>query len=387
MAKVCMIQFNSSRFLTRVDREAKTLASSGHEVILLALKDGDTSAVEQREGYVVRRVRVLSRSLGRWRMLKPLKAAEGAGRMLWHAWREKSDVYDVRDLEPMAVGWIAAKLRRAKFVYSSDELCLDRNGWDRKPRWLVRVYGFYEGFFARRADATISTDRHRGKALEKRYPPVRPIVVRNVSEKVMPLPKKASIPELEGRHVKLLIYQGLLSRGRGLEQAISSLERLEDCALLIVGYGPIRDDLQLLAEDLRVADRVIMRDAVPYSQLVKYTVAADAGLVLIQDICRSYYLCAPNKFYEYMMMGVPVVASDFPEMRDIVHEYPVGVLVDDPSDPRCVARSVKHLFSDSKEYQKMRKSARDVALKRFNWDVEQKGLLVAYDRILEDGRR
>ncbi|RJQ52756.1 MAG: glycosyltransferase [Actinobacteria bacterium] len=381
-----MIQFNSSRFLTRVDREAKTLAGAGHEVVLLALKDPDTEATEEREGYVVRRVAVLTRRLPRWTIFKPLKAWEGAWRMFWRAWRSRSDVYDVRDLEPMAIGWLAARMRRAKLVYSSDELCLERNGFDRKPSWLRALYGAYERFFIRRADVVISTDRYRGKELARRYPGIRPIIVRNVSELVKPMPKKAALPELKGRGLRLMIYQGLLSKGRGLEQAIHSLEQLEDFALLIVGYGPLEAELRMLAEELRVSDRVVIREAVPFNKLVKYTAAADAGLVLIQDVCRSYYLCAPNKFYEYMMMGVPVVASDFPEMRDVIAQHPVGVLVEDPSNSRSLVRAVRKMFADEDAYRDMRKTAREVALKRFNWGVEQKGLIVAYERILNSAK-
>ncbi len=381
MAKICMIQLNSSRFLTRVDREAKTLAANGHEVVLLALKDRDTEAVQERDGYTVRRVNVWTRRLPKWAIFKPFKAGETFTRLSWRGWRMGADVYDARDLEPLGLCWLLSKARRrSRLVYSSDELCLDRNGFDRKPSWIRTLYGFYERFFIKRAEATIITDKYRGRELERRYG-IRPIVVRNVSELVKPLPRKASVPQLED--LRLLIYQGLLARGRGLEESIRSLEALEDCGLLVVGYGPVREELELLAQDLRVSDRVVFRDAVPYDELVKFTAAADAGLVLIQDVCRSYYLCAPNKFYEYLMMGVPVVASDFPEMREIVARHQVGILVDDPTDPNSIERAVRALFADAKAYQKTRERARKTALERFNWEIEKKGLLVAYDRVLE----
>lgn len=349
---------------------------------MLAVKDANTAAFEEREGYDVRRIKVRTRRLARFGIFKPLTASETAARMLWRGWRAKADVYDVRNLEPLAVGWLLARVRRAKLIYSSDELCLDRDIFAEKPEWIRRLYAAYERYFINRADVVIIPDRYRGKALEERYPDVRPIIVRNVSEVVKPLPKRAPLPELDRHRLKVLLYQGLLAEGRGLEECVRSLEQLEDSAFLVVGAGPLRRELQLLAEDLRVADRVIFRQALPQEELLRYTAAADAGMVLVQDTSMSQYLCAPNKFYEYLMMGVPVVASDFPEMRDIVMTYNVGTLVDDPSDPRGIGRAIRRMFADKEEYQQMRRNARKLALSRFNWDVEKKGLLVAYDRVL-----
>lgn len=384
MAKVCMIEFGTSKFLTRVDREAKTLAAAGHHVLLLAIKNKETPLLEEREGYVVRRVRLRSRRLARWAVLRFLKATEIFTRMLWRGWRYKSDVYDVRDLEPLAVGWLLTKLRRAKLIYSSDQLCLDRQGMSERSPVVSGLYAAYERFFIRRADVVIVTDRCHARQIEERYPDVRPIIVRNVSEIVKPMPKKASLPELDDRRLRVLIYQGILAPDRGLEEMVRALEELEDCALLIVGSGPLAGELTLLAEDLRVADRVIVHDPMPFEKLLRFTTAADAGMVLTQDSCRSDYLAVPKKFYEYLMLGVPVVASDFPEMRAVVTKYHVGVLVDDPSDPHCIARAVRGMFADRDAYQKMRKNARRVALERLNWDVERKGLLVAFDRVLGD---
>jgi len=377
-----MIQFGASKFLTRVDREAKTLAATGRHVRLLAIAGRGAPLAEEREGYTIQRVRVRSRGLPNWRVLWPLRTWELCARMLWRGWRARADIYDVRDLEPLAVGWLLARLRRAKLIYSSDELCLDRRTLEDEPVWKRRLYGAYERFFIQRADVVVVTDRYHGKALEERYPGVRPIVVRNVSEVVKRLPKKVKLPELDGQGLRVLIYQGILAPGRGLEEVVRSLEQLEECALLVVGTGPLAHDLRLLAEDLRVADRVVFRDSVPFGELLGYMAAADAGMVLTQDSCRSDFLAAPKKFYEYLMLGVPVVASDFPELRELVTEYAVGTLVDDPSDPSGVARAVRAMFANSQTYQQMRKNARKVALKRFNWDIEKKGLLVAFDRAL-----
>lgn len=382
-----MIQFSDARFLTRVDREARTLAQVGHQVWLLAVRERRSAALEERDGYVVRRVRVRSRGLPGWRVFAPLKAVEIFVRMVWHGWRCGAEVYDARGLEALAASWTAARLRRAGLIYSCDELGLERQALAHKPSWIIGLYGASERFFTKRAKAVVVTDRYHGRALEERYPWVRPIVVRNACETVKRVPKKAKVAELERRKLKLLLYQGILARGRGLEEVVRSLEQLEDCAVLFIGSGPLAGELKLLAENLRVADRVVLREPMPFDQLVHYTAAADAGIALTQDVSRSDYLAVPKKFYEYLMNGVPVIASDFPEMREMVKAYQVGVLVDDPSDPHSIARAARALFADKEAYQQMRRRARKIALDRLNWEVEKEGLLVALDRTLNGMRR
>ena len=98
--KVCLVQYNASRFLMRVDRSARTLAADGWEVVLVAIKDAETPAFEDRGDYVVKRVDLLSRRLPRW--TRPLRFFEAIGKTFWAAYREDADVYNPRDIYPVS---------------------------------------------------------------------------------------------------------------------------------------------------------------------------------------------------------------------------------------------------------------------------------------------
>ena len=184
--KVCIVQYNASTFLTRVDRSARTLAEMGYEVVLIALQLDDEPAFEQRDGYVVKRVPMKWRK--KTRHLRAFRWVEAVLRTYAAASRERAAIYDSRDIYPLMVCWLAAKRRRSKLVYDSDELNLDRNWpWTHKRWWRV-LGSAYEGFFIRRADAVITTDdgtgRHPREALLDSR--VR-VVVMNVPDLIDPI--------------------------------------------------------------------------------------------------------------------------------------------------------------------------------------------------------
>ena len=375
--RVCLVQYNASRFLTRVDRSARTLGANGWDVVLIAIRDDETPAFEQRDGYAVKRVTLSSRQLPRW--TRPLRFVEAIAKTFWAAWREDADVYNPRDIYPMLVCQLAAWLRGAAVVTDSDELNLYRNWPWTKSWWWKPVAKPYEGFFLRRAAACITSDEGRADVLVAEYGIPRPAVVLNVPEVIDTLePDLAFREEALGDRRWLLIYQGMLVPNRGLPQLVAAMQRLEDCALVLVGMGHLRDDLRRQVADLGLGERVGVRDAVPYDQMMRMTAACDAGIIPIVGSCLSYVYAAPNKLFEDMMAGVPVVASDLPDMAMVVRRENVGTLIADPEDPAAIADAVRRLLDDDEPPRAKGERGRAAALARYNWQREQAKLLEVY---------
>ena len=103
------------------------------------------------------------------------------------------------------------------------------------------------------------------------------------------------------------------------------------------------------------------------------TAACDAGVIPIVGSCLSYVYAAPNKLFEDMMAGIPVVASDLPDMAAIVRREGVGTLITDPEDPAAVAAAVRRRVKGER--------GRTAALARYNWEREQAKLLEVYGRL------
>jgi glycosyltransferase involved in cell wall biosynthesis len=117
----------------------------------------------------------------------------------------------------------------------------------------------------------------------------------------------------------------------------------------------------------------------PFDELVRTAAAATVGIVPLHGDTQNNYLGDTNKLNEYLMAGLPVVASDFPEVRRVVTqgEPPVGELFD-PRSPASIAEAVRKVL-DPALYEGRRREARRLALEVFNWQVEERRLLAAYE--------
>ncbi len=380
--KVCIIQYNASRYLTRVDRSARALVEAGCEVVLVAIKDDDTPAREERNGYVVKRVPLASRRLPRKYGLRVLRFAEAIWRTFIAAWRENADVYNPRDAEPLLVAHAAAALRRALVVYDSDELNLDQNApWARKRWWRFAMKRF-EGFFARRSAAVITSDGGRADILAERYGIPRPAVVRNVPDDLPELdPDLGFRARALGDGTYLLLYQGVYDPNRGLPELIDAMDELPECRLAFVGYGQLEDELKARVAERGSGDRITFFDAVPFDVMMRYTAAADIGVFPLVGSCLSYVYAAPNKLFEFMMAGLPVVVSDLPEMRAVVEAERAGVLIADPADPRSIVAAVRALIDGEEPLAEIGARGRAAARARHHWGVDRPVLLDVYRSI------
>lgn len=382
MSKVCIIQYNSSRFLTRVDRSARTLAEAGYEVVLVAIKDEATPAFEDRGAYTVKRVSLASRALPGRFGLRVLRFLEAIVRTFVAAWRENADIYNPRDAEPLLVAHLAASLRGAIVVYDSDELCLDRNKPVTRKRWWRFLMFRFERHYARKSAAVITTDHGRADILAQRYRISRPTVVLNVPDTF-----DALQPDLDFRtraladRTYLLIYQGVLIENRGIPEMMRAMKYLPECRLALVGYGHKEDEYKKILAVENLEASVEFFDAVPFERLMRYTAAADVGMIPLIPACLSYRYAAPNKLFEYMMAGLPVVVTDLPDMALVVNEERVGTLIDDATSPESIARATRELIESNESLTERGRRAREAALARYNWTVERRKLLDVYERL------
>jgi glycosyltransferase involved in cell wall biosynthesis len=114
--------------------------------------------------------------------------------------------------------------------------------------------------------------------------------------------------------------------------------------------------------------------------MLEYIASADVGVLICpKNASLNVYYSLPNKFFEYLLAGIPVVASDFPEMRKIIRKYDVGCVVD-PHNPRGIAEGIKSILSDEGRYLQMKENTRKV-LEDYNWGKESKKLLRAYEEL------
>jgi glycosyltransferase involved in cell wall biosynthesis len=318
----------------------------------------------------------VGRALNIWRKLLMLAVQMPYGFIA--AWRERADVYHAHDFETLPCLWLAARLHGARLVYDAHELSADRQ----THRVAGKLIAAVEGVLARRADAMITTTKMRAEHFVRHYSVAPPIVLQNrpryyAARRGDLLRRQLDLPA-DGRPI--VLYQGVLFSGRGLELLLDAAAQLPDAYFVILGSGKIEHAIDQRILDLGLAARVFRLPAVPFAELFAYTVSADIGVHLLQNSCLNHYTTDSNKLFEYMMAGLAVVMPDFPEIRRIVDAEGIGVLVDSAS-LADVVKGIRSLVEDPALLAACR--ARSLAAaQRYTWEAQEQALVQEYRRLL-----
>jgi glycosyltransferase involved in cell wall biosynthesis len=273
----------------------------------------------------------------------------------------------------MWIGVAAKLLVGSALIYDSHELWPDRNGRS-EPRWWLLAC---EALFVRIADGNLATSPGHADAIARRHRVVPPRVIRNIPEREGANGNGAAVAMRSPDGDRTLVYAGALTTRRGLEQAIAALPAAPGLRLRLLGPGSpsYRRLLQRLAQEHGVAERVDLHPAVAPQDVVEAISPAAAGLALIQPSPRSYALSLPNKLFEYLAAGLPVLASDVPTIRSFVEGEGIG-LIAPAEDTAEIAQAMLEIAAPERNAE-LRAVARAVAA-RLTWEREAEGLKSAY---------
>jgi glycosyltransferase involved in cell wall biosynthesis len=366
-------------FDARVWKEARSLANAGYGVRLIGCHYGSPKTSNRRDESIdVFEVSLGSRS-GRISVF-------GRARSLLRLWLEvlhtRARVYHAHNIHVGPAMWLAASIRGAALIYDGHELYGTDAGKRIGDRVAARLAWQLERFLVRRSDSVITTNPSRADHLKLRHGD-RPVeVLANVPKRV---DKLAPLDPGYPQGPAILLYQGgVYSNNRAFAQTIDALKLLTGVDLVITGFGRERN-LQLIrqwAEQAGVSDRVHLLPPRPFEDLAHTAAAATIGLVPLSPKTLNSYLGDTNKLFEYLMGGIPVAASDLPEIRRVVTsgDPPVGELFD-PDSAESIAEAVSKLLADPELYERRRREARRLALELFNWEIEERRLLAIYRRL------
>lgn len=443
--RVVMYVLNDVRHDARVLREATTLAAAGHEVTIVGRASGPgPEPDEERDGVWITRVpmsvrrplwfSLVARPWAVWpRVVADLAGPEprpGRGVLLalaglvalpwtalrgaWHAatgagkgvfdyaglwwfgtlpWDRAAaraappaDVHHAHDLEALPAALAAAARDRARVVFDAHEASLDWGIHARQPRvvrWMLRRWARR---LVRRVAAMVTVNDGCAEVLFRELRPRRIVVARNCPPRWTPIARDASPLRRAagvGPDVPLVLCHGGFQANRGLEQTAEAMLEpgLERAVLVFLGYTVHAAIVDRIVADPRLADRVVVLDAVNPGELLDWVAGADVGVMPIQPTDLNHVLSTPNKLFECIAAGVPVVSSDFPERRRVVLEGPWGPLgaVCDPTDPAAIAAAIRSILSlDPAAREELRARCRRAAAERWNWETEATALVELY---------
>lgn len=277
------------------------------------------------------------------------------------------EIYGPVDLDTILPQFIVAKLKRAVQVYDAHEYFTELPEIADRP--LIKY--IWEAI-ARLTLPYIRYNYTVGNAialeLTKRYgQPYE--VIRNV-------PAYYEAPmQHESKERKVFLYQGALNKGRGIEEMMLAVQDM-DVELHIAGEGDLSEELRAFAQALPHTDKIKFLGYVEPARLIEITTKAYAGLNLVSNEGKSYYLSLSNKFFDYIMAGIPQVTMNYPEYEVLNMEYDVALTISHLSvEP--LKDAMLQLLGDNAVYSRLKSNTRNAA-KMLNWQIEKEKLLNIY---------
>jgi glycosyltransferase involved in cell wall biosynthesis len=304
-------------------------------------------------------------------------------KLLTRAIKIKPDLYHFHDPELIPVGIVLKLVTRKKVIYDVHE--------DYPEKILTK---FWLPPFLRRVMSTLAAAAERVAAhlldgivtvtddIEKKFSTsrARVVQVRNYPE-LKALPSRERVPR--GGEGAVLIYAGLLNEERGIYQLVQAMELIDarrEITLRLLGrFDSI--DFQRKVEQLRGYERVDYRGWLEQEEVWANYMEADIGLVCIHPL-KHLTVALPNKLFEYMSAGLPVIASDFALWKEIIGASRCGLMVN-PMVPGEIAAAVEYLLANPDRRKEMGENGRRMVFLRYTWARESRKLLDFYNKILQ----
>lgn len=282
--------------------------------------------------------------------------------------KQKADLFISYDVYPLLPLRIKNMIQPCRYVYDSVELFQGVNAIADNPI-KRKIWYFYEKWAISKSLYIFMVCKSDAAYLKRLYHlENEPEVVRNIPDPSETFPENYlrvtyGIPD----DVKIGIYQGMVFKGRGIEYVLKAMVGISGMILFIVGDGPYRDYLKNLTREYRLKKNVVFINAVPFNELYKFTQSADIGFTTIAGEGLSYYHALPNKLFEYIQAGVPVIGSDYPEIKNIIEKEVIGYAVKPDSVDEIKEAIRKMLINENRQrFQKKLEKLRG----KYTWKKE-----------------
>lgn len=387
MKKVTMFVWNNFINDARVLREASALAESGYETTIIAKKELNelnlSSSEKIKENIYVNRVlklelpQMITKHFDSSILTKHLPNMLLMVKMIMLGRAQKADIYHAHDLNTLIQGIISAKLRLKKkpLIYDSHEVQTSRTHYS-----FEKIYKI-EKLLLNFVDEVIVENDTRADYHYKLYKE-RPTPLHNYSElydinKVEAFPLR-KIYKLN-KDKKIVLYQGGMQEGRGLFKLLDAFENVNNAVLIMIGDGKERQNLIDYHHKLNLENKIIFIDRVPYKELRSYTKSADIGIQFLENTNFNHYSASSNKMFEYIMADVPVIGSDLPEIKKVIKEEEIGLVVPE-SNTLELTKALNKLIEDN-ELRSTLQNNTLTAKQKYNWDNEKEYLKQVYAKL------
>ena len=342
----------------RVHKVSVSLLKFGYDVLLVGRKLKGSLPVDRI--YNTKRFRLLFNK-------SAVFYAEYNIRLFFFLLFRKADVFLSNDLDTLPANFLASKIRRKKLVYDSHENFTEVPELVKRKR-VKSIWESIEKRILPKIKYSYTVCGSIAEIYNKKYD-INMKVVRNIPECEMKLKDITSEVYEKTKNKKVILYQGAVNIGRGIEEVIKAMQFLENAVFLIIGDGDIKAKLEQLVENNKLQEKVIFTGRIPFNQLFAYTKKADIGISIEENLGLNYYYALPNKLFDYIRANVPVLVSRLPEIERTVNKYDIGCYIEN-HNPEHIAEKIKYMLQSAEKVnfwkQNLKKASDDLC-----WENEE----------------
>ena len=290
----------------------------------------------------------------------------------------KHDIYHANDLDTLLPMWLISSIHRKKLVYDTHEYFTGVP--EIQNRYFVKkVWSGIEKFLFPKVKHVFTVNESISELYFKEYKS-RPLIIRN-------LPEKKIINKLKSRkdlglpeNKKVVILQGSgINIHRGAEELLEAIAIQDKLFLCVVGKGDVINNLKKRSSKPDLISKVLFVDALPYEKMMQYTINADVGVSLDKPNNLNYLYSLPNKVFDYLKVGIPIVCSDLVELSKIINIYNCGILIKN-HQPKSILTALNSVL-DEKNYSIFKAAALKVN-NELNWENESESLINCYKKLV-----
>jgi glycosyltransferase involved in cell wall biosynthesis len=357
----------------RVNKICLFLVAQGYHVTLVGRLRNDSKPLHERS-YRTKRFKL------RWEK-GPLFYAAYNFRLFCYLLANRAELLVSNDLDTLLANYAASKFKpMTRLVYDSHEYFTEVPELQNRPK-IKKTWEAIENWIFPKLQTVYTVNESIAEFYRQKYKKeIR--VVRNVSPKWKSTngisKSELGIPE----NKFLIILQGAgINIDRGVEEAVEAMKMVDNAVLLIVGDGDVIEQLKKYVIDYDLQDSVLFFGKRPYAEMMNFTQYADVGLTLDKPTNMNYRFSLPNKVFDYIHAGTPIICTDLVEVSGIVKKYTIGLVLDELT-PQHLADTINNLIAHPEEVTKFKENCYRAA-EIENWEQETTLLEEIYPRVTE----
>ncbi|MBI5038122.1 MAG: glycosyltransferase family 4 protein [Candidatus Kerfeldbacteria bacterium] len=383
---ICIFVTNDVTHDSRVLRTASYFASKGHTVEIIGLtskREALTDESIDRNTHIHRVPRYDQPTTESKNIFKIAKyylpllytGTENTRRMLQYARTLQPKIVYANDLDTLLLAYRFARASRVPLILDAHEILTETISQSKLPSYISwafkKYYTYIEKRYLPKTQLLVTVCNSIADYYHNKYPGLAIQVIKNVPSKSL-VPKKTEnlhalfkIPN----NTKIVLYQGKFLPGRGILQLIDAIRLLpQQYVLCLIGEGSMENEMKKRIDLLQITSRVFFTGQLPIEKLLSYTAGASLGTVLIEDINLSKRFALPNKLFEYMAAGIPILGSSLPEIKRVILDNACGQVID-KLDPQTIGNAIENILNSTNLF-RLGKNGQIAFQTTYNWDLE-----------------